>query len=810
MSDCDFIDADACLKDVQNGCAIVYPIGKSGSCLWEPPQWLDALISADKVSWGSGSTQTTSTDPDGSFVTGGAADTHLTVIVRVPGSPWAFRTDASADPGDHEDLGSLVLPALRDLQVVVSDSRGAPIEGADVRVGVPISALALRTGDDRPRYEFNREAEMFVAGPLVHTDRSGEAQSRVPLTDRTFVCARGPGEVAWSIHRVAAPMEHEMRIVLDTPLALRVRLQDSKQNPISGTIRVFAATPTFGPCPDLLEVWSFLAPSTLAAQHRQTQPGSYQIEGFRPGEYIVRASAAGWASAEATVKLAGQQEAETVFSLQAIQPLQVRVVSLTKDGTLPVEGARVSWSPAGSHGARTFGWGTAYSDKYGLVSIVPETAAGPISVLVRHPDFADAQELVDAGTTGPVPIEMPIGSNLDGRIHRGGRDPAGRHVIEVSTKKSSANDARQTTQTVLADEHGRFRCSYLLPGTYEIRTLLRPANTSPESSGPLLERREIVKTVTLDETTSESIDIDVDVERSRMSADEGLVEGTILRDSQPYVQAWVRIKRHDHSLIDIDRKVGIERAGEFDSGPLPAGQYCVSVDVSNPEGGFITFFERVITVTPGDVVTVDANVLTGGPIRGVVKSAEDGRTLADADIRIYPKVQGPSGEAILGQFMFEADTSENGDFVCEHLPVGSYRVIAEDGGRFPTSVEITVQQGIPIDRLELRLSEGPLVEGKVRLAGRTGIASADLRFELESADDPRDDPRDSFMEYVEVDTQTLTFHSRGLIPGLYRVYLEARTDAKQKLTSKGVEVRIPAGGIRDLVLSLEPEELERR
>jgi protocatechuate 3,4-dioxygenase beta subunit len=146
---------------------------------------------------------------------------------------------------------------------------------------------------------------------------------------------------------------------------------------------------------------------------------------------------------------------------------------------------------------------------------------------------------------------------------------------------------------------------------------------------------------------------------------------------------------------------------------------------------------RAGVAAPAD--DVEMSVTGSGQIRGQVMDAESGRPVTDFQVSYAPDAQGgmrvmfrgPGGRS-RGMGEPQPFHAEDGVFVLEEVPAGKWTVQATAAGyQKGSAASVTVEEGGAAEGVEVRLSKGGVVAGRV-LESRTGrpVLDATVRAEL--------------------------------------------------------------------------------
>jgi protocatechuate 3,4-dioxygenase beta subunit len=730
---------------------------------------------------------TGTTRSDGTFAVAVATPAGQSVRVAFSGSTAAPRIlDALFDPAG-EDAGDVRLPRATPLAGRVVDARGGPVVGATVTAwagggpgardaspgsGVAQSATTKADGTfriDAASPEANRlrveapglatqEREPVRGGALARpvtlalgralrgtvtladrrTPAAGALVRFEGLTERTrWVETRGDGTFlldgapreAGSVVAdggdhgrtsvvLPAGASEPLAITLAPTAALGGRVVDAADGkPLAG-IRMVART----------EGGAFVA--------RSGADGRYSMRGLSPRSYRLAAEDERYVPWSRTVRVApGQAEAQDA-PLTRAATLAGRVVD--EEGR-PIEGARVRVSRGGENVFRAFtrlfegdravrtGRDGSFRatrlapgenqrldvshDDYeeqavGGISLAAGAARSGITVVLRR--GLSVRGVVKDEDGRPLPgVEVTLSSSRTVRSARGG--------IQMSFV-GPASDVRRETG---AD--GRFEFRGIKAGDYTI-SARRPGFS-----------RATVDPVDVREARS--------AEPLQLVLKPGATISGVLRDKVGTgIAGWYVSARgagqgsgpaFGPGSLRSDEPTGPD--GVFFLHGLTAGE-AYDLQVLGPSG---LGPRKAGVVAPAD--GVELTVAGTGQIRGRVVDAESGRPIADFQLRYQPDDQGgmrffmragPGGGR--GPYEKQSFHAEDGSFVLEDVRAGRWMVEAFASGYQGGSISgVTLAEGDAVDGVDIRLSKGGVVSGRV-LEARTGhpILDAAVRAEL--------------------------------------------------------------------------------
>ncbi|MBI3818036.1 MAG: sigma-70 family RNA polymerase sigma factor [Planctomycetes bacterium] len=181
------------------------------SLAWTPPSWVDSLIPLLPI-------PETKTNGDGSFAIDGAPGGNYYVYAAAPG-----RCPARFGPFSSDGDLSLILPKPAPVRGVAVDEKGVPVAGAEIRPGVPSAKY-----NDSLAFLLN-SVKSGADGSFTVPDLPGESAR---------FAARAPGAVSYNISPILQLSAEPVRVVVPTPAALTVRVQDDKGEPVDAALSI--------------------------------------------------------------------------------------------------------------------------------------------------------------------------------------------------------------------------------------------------------------------------------------------------------------------------------------------------------------------------------------------------------------------------------------------------------------------------------------------------------------------------------------------------------------------------------------------
>lgn len=645
------------------------------------------------------------------------------------------------------DLGTLVLHPGARLEGRVTDLRGRPLEGAEVR-----SREASVQPSQREAERLRERPPDAVTGPdgrFVLADLRPGRPYHLLTSRRGYLPGWTPG--------VEAPTPDPLAVVLDDASRLSGTLLDGEGAPLPGARVVLR--------------WLGPPAGTVGLEARRgggsrsgttDARGAFSFEELAPGGVELSARAEGFLPGDPVTREVPPDGEVTDVRLVLRRGAVVEGRVFDPSGA-PVAGARVNVGRAG---------GTAVSGDDGSYRIegVPEGLRG---LFAHHPQFRRfAREMqVEAGVN-TEDVFLEDGWSVSGRtVDEDGEPVAGaRVVVRAETSRAPATYEAESGEDaafrVVVSDEGEYRLTAArdgfarseLPGL-EVRSeplegvevvLVRGASVvgtirglAPEELGDVsLEarkegaagseatvagsvdhrggysvhhlapgdwriraataggRREAAAAVTLDAGTRQ-VERDLEFGRGLRFA------GRLLFADEPVAGAHVTLAGLD---VSGERSILSGHDGSFRIEDLGPGRY--RLDVLDPARA-LSHVEDFELSSDREVVVE----LRSSPLVGTVVAAEGGEPLEDALIRVR-KVLGAAG---LGPLLTVA-TDAAGGFVVAHVAPGRYLVSAGKEGYAPAEETVEVAESAP---------PAPLV---LRLAGTGGLT---LQVHLENGGVPR-------------------------------------------------------------------------
>ena len=382
--------------------------------------------------------------PDGTFEVADVPPGPVVVRARARG----YGERSIEHPGQVDKPLEIRLEPGLELRFRVVTLRGEPIENAEVRImpqQAPRTAQRTTLTDSSGRALFDglstRQWNVRVTHPEYMT--TGTSNVEANGVEQTFECKPWPG-IAGQVYvsKGAVPQGTRVQAMPATAPGDRMVVESGGQ-PVN-------------------------------------EEGHFRIGGLRPGDWVVRVSAPGYAPTQsATIHLGIEGDAWAgTIPLESAAKLQVR---LTRDNR-PVVGATVelvSIAPTPAQlwafqESRELSGPDARSDVEGRV-VLSDLPTGSVWALV----FAEGSPPVSAGpfevTTGQTRgenIDLPKGARVRGRV----MTAEGRPRSDVQLRLVERDGRVGFPMTLVTDDKGRYTSLWLPPGHYSIEAF---TNTEP-------------------------------------------------------------------------------------------------------------------------------------------------------------------------------------------------------------------------------------------------------------------------------------------------------------------------------------------
>ncbi|MFL6194328.1 MAG: carboxypeptidase regulatory-like domain-containing protein [Thermoanaerobaculia bacterium] len=536
------------------------------------------------------------------------------------------------------DLGTVMLAPGAAVRGLVTDAKGTPLAGVEVRAkaaergGFQIRSLR----DPGPA-----DAVTGADGSFVLADRSPGESLDLTASHPGFGSASAPG--------VAVPSETPVRMVLQPKVRVSGRTADPDGKPVPGASLFLSEKEprNFGGQVMMMSSMHF-------QQGVSDDEGGFSFEAVSPGPIDIRASAPRWQ--EATIDglevKAGQDLAGVLLVLTPGASVEGRVVS--PDGA-PVPAAEVSVAAPSAGGRGGFSMLRATTDGdggYRIEGIPP----GPHTLEARAEGYRRAARDVEVtGEVRGVDLTLERGLEVSGRVVDDAGNPIPSVQIDLIAGRNYFDGQRGLT-----GPDGAFRLAGVQDGTY--RLMLRKDGYAGNPEG---------ETVTVSGAPVSGLEI-------RLSAG-GAIAGRITGVEMSQLS---RVRVWANSQMNNGR---IDPEGNYRIPNLAPGSWQVEASVPDTT----LHASGQVTLEPGAAeARLDLQLGGGHELRGTV--LRNGQPLAGASLALTRKDTSMEQNAAsdhLGSFRFGG------------LENGAYELIVStpNGARRKEAVEISGDREVRVD-----------------------------------------------------------------------------------------------------------------
>lgn len=371
------------------------------------------------------------------------------LTVRSPGfAPLTVPGLALPEEAGRTDLGTVVLSPGASVRGLVTDPKGNPVAGAEVRA----KAAEQSASPSSPAFETR---DPGAADAVTAQDGTFLLEDRAP-GEPLDLTVRHPRYAQGSAPGVVAPTETPVRVVLQPTVRVSGRVTDPDGKPVAG-VNVSLSE---------LQSVSFgggqtsLLPAGPARRVVTDEKGAFRVDDVPPGPIRIQAAAPRRQRAQVDgleVK-PGQDLASVEIVLLPGGTVEGRVLS--PEGH-PVPGAQVRLAEAGAENRSLLVRALADGDgRYRLDGVPP----GPRTLEATAEGYRrGVREAEVTAGTGTVDFELERGLEVSGRVV----DDAGSPVGSADVALLVGNDARNARRAITGADGG-FRLSGIEDGTYRL------------------------------------------------------------------------------------------------------------------------------------------------------------------------------------------------------------------------------------------------------------------------------------------------------------------------------------------------------
>ncbi len=418
--------------------------------------------------------------------------------------------------------------------------------------------------------------------------------------------------------------------------------------------------------------------------------GEFEIGGLPEGTFTLEARHGDYGPAERKVEVNKGEITEGV-EFQLLQGGMISGMVLAEADSLPIAGVRVRLrvGPRGPYSSMPSGGTVSESDQSGLFRFL-NLKPGTYHLIASASDFApetvDDVILEDNKAVTDLIIKLSQGGSLVGTV----RDPAGKPVADAHVGATSPLMQKHVT----TDEDGNYAIRNLKEGNYDAGVSELTTRTLSGRMQKSVVRIENGKETRLDIVLGGPLK----------------VYGKVTQGGKP--QPGLEIVLMSSSKASAATKSYVRASGETDPngdyeiGDLKPGEYRLMV--MNPR------IETQVTLADADV---EKNIeLPEGGISGKVLDAETGKPLEGVKVGLQPRRARDFREAQSlkwGYYRRSDTTDSEGRYDFSVVEDGPYFVVASKEGYSPQAVAADVQDSQGPSDLDLLLSRGTTLHGRV-------------------------------------------------------------------------------------------------
>ena len=490
--------------------------------------------------------------------------------------------------------------------------------------------------------------------------------------------------------------------------------------------------------------------------------GSFTLDDVPAGSWTVTMEATGYETARIANVVVRDSDTTADLEIRAAKGRVIRGRVVDARSGRPVVGATVAADEAGA--ARPpmppgLEDAAAYTDADGRFDL-PGLALGTWKLVARHPDYAEASQLVELRQNlADAEIRMSSGGDLGGWVVSEAGAPVGGASVAVRAGGDGGGGGFRmgpgpgpglSGSSTLSDDGGHFRFDRLTAGRYSVTASLRGRTSTP-------------------------LDVPLQAGESREDLKVALAAGATLHGRVSGLEAT------RYSSVNVTASgpesyfAGVRPGGDgtFTLGGVPDGVIELHAMAGDFESGVRTAAAQVQIAQGQTEAEAEIVFEPGGSLSGTVTRGGEG--VAEATVAASTAGQGGPGSF--------ARTDASGTYRLEGLKDGSYAVTASPPRGAPKrqTVEVagdaTLDFVLPLARLAGRVIEAgsnlPLAEAEVEVgAGEGGMGRARPRSTTDS--------NGRFgIEGVEPGSSTLTTRRTGYVYD--RRTVDATEDATREL-----------------------------
>ncbi|MHC4894686.1 MAG: carboxypeptidase regulatory-like domain-containing protein, partial [Planctomycetota bacterium] len=605
------------------------------------------------------------------------------------------------------DLGPLRLSRAETLEGRVLLPGGAPAVGATVKAERD-QQQSNAEGFEEAWSESTGEAVTDESGRFEISGLEGEVfQLDVELED---------GSDTWRSRVRGVQSREWLEIRLDPSIVASGAVRDVEGRPIEDFVLTFESARS-----GQFDVSS----SERRTAEFTSSGGVWEFDGLLPGRWLLQAQSPGFAVGEPT-----EVELPTTEPIQLVLQPAGRVSGTVLDPRgRPISGAFVRpdepWFEALRRGPRIT---TTTADDGTFV--LDGLESGDVPLIAEHERYVASEPIVVevplGGEVSDLVVELRQGGSLRGRAYtREGEPSAGGQIMLVH-----ASEVRPITRPL--DPEGRFEIVRIEPGSYQAVSFPDLSNELTDGNDDSLTSRMLTEAVTeLIEIREGEV---TELVLGSPLSDPVRVSGQVRAGGIGSQYSLTFLPESDVGGFERMRQLRTDSAGRYDLVLHEPGNFVISVTrglAPSPRISEQTFlrtipdtdeyrldFDLPVTSLGGRVVDLEGLPLIGVPVRAA-------------------SVEGSTYASLVGLASASTVTDENGRYVFELLPPGTYSVQAggpgsaisrsvDDTRGASVAPEVVLTEGAQIDDLDFELSTGLSLRGIVLDAAGDPVRQANV------------------------------------------------------------------------------------
>ncbi|MEY4674768.1 MAG: hypothetical protein RL148_2552 [Planctomycetota bacterium] len=739
----------------------------TGGMVMSMPPWVERAFEDLPV-------PTTRSGPDGRFRLTGLTPGNNTLVTVHPRVLADLRGNVTVKGGEERDIGQVRMRAGEELFVVVRDTAGKPVAGAEVVAGPTTLVAPVDPGS-----------------PIGVTDANGQVSTTGFPKGKVTAAARRSAKDPWTIAEpqsvnndveVTLPAQHRLTLAVlgpdgKPPAELQVRMLRGNGN---DGVREMA-------------LLGFAKAVDVGKELVRQDDGSRVLERVAQGKLGLLVQAPGtavkWVEAEV--------QGDTRVEVQLASARSWSVTAFDPAGK-PLRNVTVFAQDAGSDRMTNMPLGCGRTDAQGRLRIT-KMGGSDIRVSGSHPRYGSAAGTKVEGTE-EFAVRFEATGSIEGVLTTAGRPPQqGAFTVLCFGNGRGGADVEDMPTFHVPDAEGKFAIRGLQPRMYTLQVVR--SFELVQSGGSLF--RFVQNEMLNNSLPSERAQVpaggvaqvQMETDANAVTGPSGRIAGIATINGMPATECMVSAR-----FGSARRGVRVAEDGSFSFDALPAGRGTVELQLSaavmgdrppavwgeNLElkaGDLLNLRIEAETATvEGTVLMPDGSPAPGASVNALVVPIKAGSVPVRADVRQTQRVV----------------TDAKGVFRMEHMPVGRWNLIARARGEVGGRAVLQDLELLPRSSrtgLVLRMEATTTVKGRIEWGSIARgedswdvltFTSLDMASGLEGLG--------TFMTGTNSDT----FEMPDVLPGRYRVTVRP-ADSSAELEHPG-EVVVPAGGLEGLVL----------